>query len=146
MNIKQIKKENNIIIIAVLMILIGSFSFINIASSDTFETMSEHDYTFVDSDGITWYIKALTEGDGNWTAPTNISEIDVLVVAGGGGSGKGTTSTNVNAGGGGAGGLIWLKNMTVTSVVPISYSIGAVWCRRNKFKRRNRVGIQSSAT
>ena len=43
---------------------------------------------------------------GTWTAPTGISDVGILVIAGGGGGGTGTDRT----GGGGAGGLVYIAS------------------------------------
>ena len=78
-----------------------------------------------------YFYNNITNGTGNWTIPTNIFKIDVLVVGGGGGAGKGSIQPSRDPGAGGAGGLIWLENVTKIgdiNIIPgnvIPYSIGA---------------------
>ena len=47
----------------------------------------------------------------SWTAPTGVTSIDYLVVAGGGGGGNGNSS----GGGGGAGGYLTGTNLSVSA-------------------------------
>jgi hypothetical protein len=65
-------------------------------------------------------IVTYTSGSGSWPVPTNVFNIEVLVVAGGGGGGPG-----FQAGGGGAGGVVYNSNFTVTPGSSIAYSVGA---------------------
>ncbi|MFO7676948.1 MAG: DUF2341 domain-containing protein [Thermoplasmatota archaeon] len=81
--------------------------------------------TWEDDDGVIWRIQELTTGNGEWTVPSGVTEIDILVVGGGGGAGRGGTSTNNNAGGGGAGGLIFIENYSVVPDTDISYILGS---------------------
>jgi hypothetical protein len=64
----------------------------------------------------------------SWTAPTGVTSIEVLVVAGGGsgGTGNNSTSSNADAGsGGGAGGLIYNGQYTVTPGNSYTVTVGA---------------------
>jgi hypothetical protein len=60
-----------------------------------------------------------------WTVPSNVSLIDVLVVAGGGGGGLDV------GGGGGAGGLIYKENYAVTPGASVTVTIGAGGAQSN---------------
>ena len=68
-------------------------------------------------------ITTYTSGSGNFTVPTGITAVDVLVVAGGGSGAKGIPN-NVSVGGGGAGGLIYRPGFTVSPGATVAYSIG----------------------
>jgi hypothetical protein len=59
-------------------------------------------------------------GTTNWTAPSNLYSIEVLVVAGGGGGGG-----YVAGGGGGAGGVIYRPNFAVTPGTTYTITVGA---------------------
>jgi hypothetical protein len=54
-----------------------------------------------------------------WTCPTDVREIDVLVIAGGGAGGS------AYGGGGGAGGLVYRSGFTVTPGTPYTVTVGA---------------------
>jgi hypothetical protein len=71
-----------------------------------------------------WYLAAIKNEEALIYIYKKMTEIDVLIVAGGGGSGTGTTNTGRNAGGGGGGGVIWIKNMTIAPDIFINYGIG----------------------
>ena len=62
-----------------------------------------------------------TVGTTAWTAPANVTSIEVLVVAGGGSGGGG----NVTSGGGGAGGLIYRSDYPVTAGQSYAVTVGA---------------------
>lgn len=64
-------------------------------------------------------VELTSTGSGNWTVPTGVSSIKLLVLAGGGGGGSGT------AGGGGAGGLVSIPSYPVTPGASIPYTVGA---------------------
>jgi hypothetical protein len=71
-----------------------------------------------------------TVGNTSWTAPSDVSQVEVLVVAGGGGSGgSGLRSGFVNnaawGGGGGGGGLIYNSQYTVTPGQTYTVTVGA---------------------
>jgi hypothetical protein len=126
-------KKIQTLLLTIVMILV-SLSFVSLISADenTFPPMEDdYDYLFTDIDGNEWCVKAIMSGDGNWTVPSGVSEIDVLVVAGGGGGGSSRSSyAGQNGGSGGAGGLIWIRNVSKIGVVDIeegsnvTYSIG----------------------
>ena len=62
---------------------------------------------------------------GTFTAPVNVSTVEVLLVAGGGGGG-GTDADSINtAGGGGGGGQVVKKLLTVTPGTSYTITIGA---------------------
>ena len=65
-------------------------------------------------------------GDTNWTVPAGVSEVQVLVVAGGGAAGSHVTygGTGTGSGGGGAGGLIYDDSYSVTPGQVIDISVG----------------------
>lgn len=63
-----------------------------------------------------------------WSIPSGVKSINVLVVGGGGAGGSGSDDlSNVLAGGGGgnAGGMIFVRDLDVTSVTSIYASVGA---------------------
>lgn len=64
------------------------------------------------------YLYVTFTEDGNFTVPSNLFKLQVLVVAGGGGAGK-SYATNQTAGGGGAGGIIWIGNSSYYNVTPL---------------------------
>jgi len=119
----KIERKTTTLLLIILLVLI-IFPFNNSTNADEYAPADDYDSQLVDGNGVTWYIKEITAGSSNWTAPDNISEIDVLVIGGGGGSGRGTTNTAYDSGGGGAGGLIWIQNYSITAGANISYSIG----------------------
>lgn len=63
----------------------------------------------------------------NWTAPTGVTSIDVMLIGGGGGSGKTAMnfSTPQATGGGGGGEVKFCKNISVSPSSSIAYSAGA---------------------
>jgi hypothetical protein len=61
-----------------------------------------------------------TTGTTSWTAPTDVSQVEVLVVAGGGGGGHGSSS-----GGGGGGGVIYNTQYPVTPGQTYTVTVGA---------------------
>lgn len=70
---------------------------------------------------IKTYIEAFTStGTTSWTAPTGVSKIEVLVVAGGGAG----ASSGVDGGGGGAGGLIYNGDYAVTPGSSYTVTVG----------------------
>lgn len=64
------------------------------------------------------YLYVTFTEDGNFTVPSNLFKLQVLVVAGGGGAGR-SYGTNQTAGGGGAGGIIWIGNSSYYNVTPL---------------------------
>ncbi len=74
-----------------------------------------------DHDG--YQVRAFTT-DGKFTVPEGVSEVDVLVVAGGGGGG-GNGGSGTGGGGGGAGGLVWKQGHSVTPGSVIDVQVGA---------------------
>ena len=60
-----------------------------------------------------------------WTVPEGVTNISVLVVAGGGGGGRGGTNTARNAGAGGAGGLIYIPSFGVIPGDNMIITVGA---------------------
>ena len=69
-------------------------------------------------------ITTYTSGSGNFSVPTGVTAVDVLVVAGGGEGGTGIPN-NVSVGGGGAGGLIYRPGFTVSPGGTVAYAVGA---------------------
>jgi Concanavalin A-like lectin/glucanases superfamily/SPRY domain len=65
-----------------------------------------------------------TVGTTSWTAPTDVTQIEVLVVAGGGGGGP-HQSNDKGGAGGGAGGLIYSNNYPVTPGQTYTVTVGA---------------------
>ena len=66
-------------------------------------------------------VKTFNESQ-QWTAPSGVTKIEVLVVAGGGGGGAGG---NRAGGGGGGGGVIYNESYNVTPNTEYSISVGA---------------------
>lgn len=64
-----------------------------------------------------------TSGSGNWTVPTGVYRIDVIVVGGGAG-GNGNNSSS-ESGSGGNGGQLRRERLRVTPASTIAYSIGS---------------------
>jgi hypothetical protein len=60
-----------------------------------------------------------TSGTTTWTAPTDVTSVEVLVIAGGGGGGRD------RAGGGGAGGLVYNNSFAVSSGTGYTVTVGA---------------------
>ena len=58
---------------------------------------------------------------GNYTVPSGITSVEVLIVAGGGGGGA---SNNTGGGGGGAGGIKHFESYTVTPSATIAVVVG----------------------
>lgn len=69
-------------------------------------------------------ITTYTSGSGNFSVPSGVTAVDVLVIAGGGEGATGIPN-NVSVGGGGAGGLIYRPGFTVTPGGTVAYSVGA---------------------
>ncbi len=74
-------------------------------------------------------LKFSAVGECEWTAPTGVTKIDYLVVAGGGGS-AGSTSTIgygefIGGGGGGGGGVLTASNYSVTPGQTYNVKVGA---------------------
>ena len=63
-------------------------------------------------------VEITSTGAGTWSVPVGVSNIQLLVLAGGGAGGSGT------AGGGGAGGLVSIPSFPVTPGGTIPYSVG----------------------
>ena len=61
----------------------------------------------------------------SWTAPTGVTSIDVLVVAGGGSGGNCQANGGTPGGGGGAGGLVYKSNFAVTPGTVYNVTVGA---------------------
>ena len=59
-----------------------------------------------------------------WTAPNDVSAIEVLVVGGGGGGGNAQSNSGTPGGGGGGGGVIYDKNYPVTPGETYSIFVG----------------------
>jgi hypothetical protein len=80
----------------------------------------------VENIGGTDYVihKFTSIGPANFTPPAGITEVDLLIVAGGGGGAGNTAYSGAGGGAGGAGGLIFESAYTVTSNNPISLSVG----------------------
>ena len=75
--------------------------------------------SFVTSNINAGVVKSFTTtGTTSWTAPSDVSQIEVLVVAGGGGGGRW-------GGGGGAGGLIYNNQYSVTPGQTYTVTVGA---------------------
>lgn len=68
-----------------------------------------------------------TVGTTSWTAPANVTSVEVLVVAGGGGGGAN------HAGGGGAGGVIYRSGYPVTPGQSYTVTVGAGGSRATSF-------------
>ena len=58
-------------------------------------------------------------GAGNWTVPSGVTSVSVLLIAGGGSGGSGT------GGGGGGGGMVEVASFPVTSGASVPYNVGA---------------------
>jgi hypothetical protein len=69
-------------------------------------------------------IEFTTPGTYSWTAPDDVTSIDVVAI-GGGGAGRGVTGTVVFCGGGGGGGLGWKNNITVVPGNSYTVVVGA---------------------
>ena len=67
-------------------------------------------------------VTELTSASANYTVPAGVTEVSVLVVAGGA---SGFRSPNVASGGGGAGGVVYHSALTVTPAADIAYTVGA---------------------
>lgn len=75
--------------------------------------------------GVTFNTSSITSS-GNYTVPSNVYLVEVLVVGGGGGGGgTGATGTVAGGGGGGAGGTINRQLIAVTPAQVIACTIGA---------------------
>ena len=61
---------------------------------------------------------------GNWTAPTGVTQVEYLVVAGGGGGG-GSGPSGGSSGGGGAGGFRTGTGFSVTAGTNYAITVGA---------------------
>ena len=61
----------------------------------------------------------------SWTAPTGVTRVEVLVVAGGGAGGNAQVNTGTPGGGGGAGGVIYQSNYAVTPGSSYTVTVGA---------------------
>ena len=71
-------------------------------------------------------VKAFTAtSTASWTAPTDVTSVEVLVVAGGGGGGGSGGTGSGPRGGGGAGGLIYNSQYPVTPGQTYSVTVGA---------------------
>ena len=57
-------------------------------------------------------------GAGNWTVPSGVTSVSVLLIAGGGSGGSGT------GGGGGGGGMVEVASFPVTSGSSVPYNVG----------------------
>lgn len=73
--------------------------------------------------------EATAVGSSTWQVPLGVSSINILLVGGGGGGGGGYLYTNLTAGGGsggggGGGGVLFVKNVQVTPLQNISYTVG----------------------
>jgi hypothetical protein len=64
-----------------------------------------------------------TVGNTNWTVPTGVTQVEVLVVGGGGGSGGGGNS-GYYGGGGGGGGVVYHPGFAVTAGNSITITVG----------------------
>lgn len=64
-------------------------------------------------------VLTFTEGSNSWTVPTNVAEVNLLVVGGGGAGGT------RSGGGGGAGGLVYLTNVSVTPAAVVNLQVGS---------------------
>lgn len=77
-----------------------------------------------DNSTSTYCVLAIASGSNTWTAPANVTTINLLVV-GGGGSGNGFLGGGNNFGGGGGGGLVVIaNNFSVTPSGTYSITIG----------------------
>jgi fibronectin-binding autotransporter adhesin len=78
--------------------------------------------------GLTYKVNHLTSSS-TWTAPSNVSMVDILMIGGGqGGSGftaSNTASSQNYGGGGGPGAIVYVKDFPVVSGTSYSYTIGA---------------------
>jgi hypothetical protein len=87
----------------------------------------------VENIGGTDYVihKFTSIGPANFTPPAGITEVDLLVVAGGGGGAGNTAYSGAGGGAGGAGGLIFKEGYTVTPGSAISLNVGVGGNGRN---------------
>ena len=74
----------------------------------------------------------------NWTAPTGVTSVEVLVIAGGGGGGSDL------GGGGGAGGLIYNSNFSVTPGTAYTVTVGAGGAGGGAVRQSNSTGTNGS--
>jgi hypothetical protein len=65
-----------------------------------------------------------TTGTTSWTAPSDVTQVEVLVVAAGG-TGASDSATNVGNGGGGGGGVIYNSAYPVTPGQSYTVTVGA---------------------
>ena len=66
-----------------------------------------------------------TGGSGNWTIPTGVTSVEVLVVGGGGSGGGGVNVGSGYEGGGGGGGVYYDASYAVTGGISVDVAVGA---------------------
>ena len=92
-------------------------------------TINDTGYLALPAGNITqrpgYTVVTYTSGSGNWSVPTGVTSVEVLVVAGGGSGGSGSGNTTGTAGGGGAGGVVFNGSYATTPGASIAYSVGA---------------------
>ena len=70
-------------------------------------------------------IKAFTTtGSQNWNVPSDVANVDVLVVGGGGGGAANTNYSSAGGGGGGAGGVVFATDYAVSGGGTVSLDVG----------------------
>jgi len=106
----------------------GDFNLPNSFIDDFHDATGSGTYTTTERDSTSEYVSAritvdaqLT-GSNNWTVPTGVTSVEVLVVAGGG---SGFKSGNVDNGGGGGGGIVYDTALATTPAATIAYVVGA---------------------
>jgi len=83
---------------------------------------SDSEYIYTGSAGSATYT-TYTTGSGDFTVPSGVTSVEVLVVAGGGG-GSGSDNPSDSGGGGGGGGVVHHATLTTTPAGTIAYAVG----------------------
>ena len=87
-------------------------------------------YTATDATGNVGNLLSATQvvflSDATWTVPSGVTDVEILVVAGGGSGGPGPVSLVAGTRtGGGAGGLIHITNWNISSASTVNVTVGA---------------------
>ncbi|MEF8846594.1 MAG: DUF2341 domain-containing protein, partial [Bacteroidales bacterium] len=93
---------------------------VRIAKPISLDTIKKVGSTNIDWEDNYGYKVVAYTGDGKFTVPEGVNEVDVLVVGGGGGGGA-----SPHGGGGGAGGVVYESDYSVTPGQTVSISLGA---------------------
>ena len=76
------------------------------------------------------YVYQAFTSSGTWTCPTGVTEVDILVVAGGGGGVGAYPGNAQGSGGGGAGGVIYKTGHSVTAGTSYTITVGGGAAKR----------------